>query len=72
LINNALAKHEVLSEEEARKVLEQYKVSTDELPRIKKGDPAIKDLEFKVGNIVKITRKSPTAGEALYYRLIVD
>lgn len=67
-----LSKHEVLSEEEAQKILEEYRVATDELPRIRKGDPALKGLEFKVGDMVRITRKSPTAGDAFYYRLIVD
>lgn len=66
------AKHEVLSAEEARQVLDKYKASEDELPRIKKDDPALKDLTYKVGSIIKITRKSATAGQAIYYRVVVD
>ena len=66
------AKHEVLSAEETKRMLDKYKASEDELPRIKKEDPALKDLDYKVGSIIKITRKSATAGQAVYYRIVVD
>lgn len=66
------AKHEVLSEEEAKKILEKYKVSEDELPRIKKEDAALTDMTCRVGSIIKITRKSITADKAVYYRVVVD
>lgn len=66
------AKHEVLGAEEAKKILEKYKVSEDELPRIKKEDAALVDLDFKVGSIIRITRKSATADQAVYYRVVVD
>ncbi len=66
------AKHEVLGAEEARDVLEKYRVSEDELPRIKKDDAALTDLSFKVGSIIRITRNSSTAGKAVYYRVVVD
>ncbi len=66
------AKHEVLSEEEAKQILEKYRVSEDELPRIKKEDAALEELVFNVGSIIKITRNSSTAGHAVYYRVVVD
>jgi DNA-directed RNA polymerase subunit H len=72
LDKTVFAKHEVLGEEEAKQVLEKYRVSEDELPRIKKDDAALEDLVFKVGSIIKITRKSATAGQAVYYRIVVD
>ena len=72
LDKTVFAKHEVLSEEEAKKILEKYKVSEDELPRIKKEDAALTDMTCKVGSIIKITRKSITADKAVYYRVVVD
>jgi len=72
LDKTVFAKHEVLSAEEAKELLNRYRASEDELPRIKKDDPALKDLTFKVGSIIRITRKSATAGQATYYRLVVD
>jgi DNA-directed RNA polymerase subunit H len=60
-----------LSEEEKSEVLKRYKVSLRQLPRILITDPAIVDKNPKVGDVVKIIRKSPTAGETIYYRVVV-
>jgi DNA-directed RNA polymerase subunit H (RpoH/RPB5) len=34
-------------------------------------DPAIKHLNPKIGDVVRIRRKSVTAGETEYYRVVV-
>ena len=65
-------KHSKLSEREKTQLLEKYHVTSKELPKIVKTDSAIKELEPKVGDIIKITRKSPTAGESFFYRVISD
>ena len=52
--------------------LEKYNITVFDLPSIKKNDPVISDLEVESGDIVKITRKSPTAGEAVFYRCVVN
>lgn len=65
-------KHIKLSEREAKKVLEKYKVSLKELPKILKTDPALEELDVKPGDIIKIIRKSETAGEAVYYRVVIN
>jgi DNA-directed RNA polymerase subunit H len=64
-------KHEVLTQEQARKVLEKYKVSPHQLPAIKATDPVVKAIGANVGDILKITRVSPTAGKAVAYRHVV-
>ncbi|MBS7606625.1 DNA-directed RNA polymerase subunit H [Candidatus Bathyarchaeota archaeon] len=65
-------KHEVLSPEERKVVLEKYRIEPYKLPRIKTSDPIIRVIGAKPGDIVKITRRSPTAGESVYYRYVVE
>jgi len=65
-------KHALLSEKEKKELLEKYNISEVELPKIFKNDAAIKELNTKVGDVIKITRKSQTAGEALFYRVVVN
>jgi DNA-directed RNA polymerase subunit H len=64
-------KHERLSKAKAKELLEEYGVKLNQLPQILQNDPAIEDMEVEVGDIIKITRKSQTAGEAVYYRVVV-
>ncbi len=67
-----IPKHSKLSDAQKEKLLEKYNISLKELPRILKTDPAIISLGAKQGDIIKITRKSQTAGEAVFYRVVVD
>ena len=65
-------KHEILSPEERKAVLEKYRIEPYKLPHIKASDPIIRVIKAKPGDIIKITRKSPTAGEYVYYRYVVE
>ncbi len=72
ILNHELVpKHEILSEEEAKKLLEELNITKKQLPRIYASDPVAKILGAKPGDIIRITRKSPTAGESIYYRVVV-
>ncbi len=64
--------HVILSREEAEGVLKRYHVKPTQLPFILVSDPAIRHLNPKPGDIVKIIRKSPTAGISIYYRYVVE
>ncbi len=64
-------KHLKLSEKDKKELLEKYHISLKDLPRINKQDPAIQHLDIKKGDVVKIIRKSPSAGEAVFYRGVV-
>lgn len=64
-------KHSKLSEKEAKELFEKYSIELQNLPRIFKNDPAIIDLDVKDGDIVKVSRKSPTAGVTVFYRRVV-
>ncbi len=65
-------KHEIISIKEAKAVLKKYNCKPTELPLIFVTDPAILGLGVKPGDMIKISRKSPTAGESLYYRYVVE
>ena len=65
-------KHTKLGEREKAQLLERYHVTSKELPKILRTDAAIKDLDAKQGDIIKIIRKSQTAGESFFYRVISD
>ena len=64
--------HIILSPEEVKEVLEKYNVESAQLPKIHITDPVVKEIGAEVGDILKILRKSPTAGESVFYRLVID
>jgi DNA-directed RNA polymerase subunit H len=64
--------HEILTEKEKNQLLAQYKVKPYQMPQIKSGDPAVKVIGAKPGDVLKITRKSTTAGEHITYRYVVE
>ncbi|MBN1896998.1 MAG: DNA-directed RNA polymerase subunit H [Candidatus Aenigmarchaeota archaeon] len=64
-------KHEILKDAEKKAVLEKYGVTESQLPKIRSSDPVIEMIGAVPGQVIKITRKSQTAGEADYFRLVV-
>jgi len=65
-------KHVKISEREKAQLLEKYHVTSKEMPKILKTDSAIRELDAKPGDMIKIIRKSPTAGESIFYRVVTD
>jgi DNA-directed RNA polymerase subunit H len=65
-------KHEVLSPEKTKEVLEKFKVTYRDLPLVKASDPAVKAVGAKAGDVLKITRDSQTAGKAILYKFVVE
>ncbi|MBL7054778.1 DNA-directed RNA polymerase subunit H [Candidatus Woesearchaeota archaeon] len=70
--HSLIPKHLKLNEKEKQKILEQYNISLNGLPRIPKTDAAIVSLNAKPGDLIKIIRKSPTANESVFYRVVVN
>jgi len=64
-------KHEILSPKKAKDLLEKYHIKPYQLPPIRESDVAVIAIGAKPGEIIKITRKSPTAGKHVAYRLVV-
>ncbi|MEK6909529.1 MAG: DNA-directed RNA polymerase subunit H [Candidatus Aenigmatarchaeota archaeon] len=69
--NELVPKHGLLTDNEKQEMLEMYKITLRQLPRILLDDAVILNLGGKIGDVVKIIRKSPVAGEAVYYRVVV-
>lgn len=64
-------KHEILSPEELKELLEKYRVQPYQFPRIRASDTAAIAIGAKPGDVVKITRKSVTAGKSVSYRYVI-
>ena len=65
-------KHEKCSETEKKAVLKKYDIDIKDLPKISINDAAIVDMNLGPGDVVKITRESPTAGETIFYRVVIE
>ena len=65
-------KHSKANEKEKKELLEKYSATLKDLPKILINDPSIQNLSIKEGDIIKIERKSLTAGEYVFYRRVVN
>ena len=62
--------HEILSNEEKEEKAKQYNVLTDsQWPEISRFDPVAIAIGLRPGEVVEISRSSPTALKTKYYRL---
>ena len=64
-------KHEILTPEEVEEFLNKYKIKKHQIPKILETDPAVKSIQAKPGDIIRIIR-NPELGEAgYYYRYVI-
>jgi len=63
--------HEILDETELKETLSEYNIDKEQMPKIRVADPAAVQIQAKVGDVVRITRDSQTAGKAIFYRLVI-
>ena len=64
--------HFKLSQKEKDELFKIYNITLKEMPKIFYNDPSIRHLEAKENDIIKIVRKSPTAGTTVFYRGVIN
>ena len=64
-------KHVLLTPEEVTNVLKKFNITLNQLPKISVKDPVVKTLDAKKGDVIKILRKSQTAGISEFFRIVV-
>lgn len=67
-----IPKHTKLSQKAKEDLLEKYGIKDQQLPKIIINDPAIMKLDPKVGDVIKIIRKTRTAGTSEFYRVVIN
>jgi len=71
LTHELVPEHEIMIKEDVQKLLDQFKCDKDMLPKIFDTDPIVLAIKAKPGDVLRIKRRSPTAGESMYYRVVV-
>lgn len=69
--NFLVPKHEIVPAEKAQEILQKYGADSKKLPQIMRDDPVVEEIGAKRGELIRIVRDSPTAGKAIYYRVVV-
>ena len=69
--HDLVPKHEPLSAEETKKVLDAFALNISMLPRLLASDPVALYFGLRRGQVVRITRKSETAGSYVTFRQVV-
>lgn len=71
LEHELVPRHEVVPPQEALELLRKLGIEPWQLPWISADDPVVKAIGAKPGDIIRIIRKSPMAGEFIAYRYVV-
>ena len=76
LEHELVPEHYLVDKEEEEAILKELGVKKEHLPKIKKSDAVLRVLERKyghipIGSLIKIVRRSPTAGKIVVYRVVV-
>ncbi|OEU80112.1 MAG: DNA-directed RNA polymerase subunit H [Desulfobacterales bacterium C00003060] len=65
-------RHRILDDYEVEEVLSRYNIEKEKLSKITTSDPVIKEIGANAGDVVEITRNSETAGEFVFYRIVIE
>ena len=62
----------ILNYNETKKLVTEYNIQKEQLPKLMVTDPFARAIGAKEGDVVKIIRRSHTAGLSIAYRLVVS
>lgn len=62
--------HEIVPAEEKELILKKYGLAADRMPQVLESDAVVQALGAKHGDLIRIIRKSHTAGSSVYYRIV--
>lgn len=71
IVHNFIPLHSIATESDLAELLLK-EISIEKLPLISISDPAIRQLEVKPNDIIKIVRKNEIIGDVNYYRRVVS
>lgn len=77
LEHDDVPEHHLVEEKDEERILKQYSVGKDQLPKIKKSDPCVKVLEeyhgtdIGEGRLIRIVRPHSVSGVSVAYRVVV-
>lgn len=64
--------HRKMEEDEINELLEEFNIDKSDLPELTTDDAMTKRIDVEPGDVIEITRESPTAGETTYYRRVTE
>ncbi|OIO24382.1 hypothetical protein AUJ14_06330 [Candidatus Micrarchaeota archaeon CG1_02_55_22] len=71
--NNLVPKHSIASESELAELTARLGVKIESFPVISIEDPALKDIDVKIGDVIRIDRESRVTKQIEpYYRIVVE
>ncbi len=70
--HDLVPEHQLLSKKEVEDLVQEYHIRPHQLPYIKASDPCVQQVNGKPGDVVRVLRKSATAGEAVVYRYVIE
>lgn len=62
--------HSVLDDDQKSELMSKYRIRENQLPKISPEDPVAKYFGVQLGQVMKITRSSETAGRYVTYRIV--